>query len=350
VDFTTYPLATNVAIFAGASAVVWAAGTRLTSYAEDIAGRTSLSKAFLGLVLLGVATSLPEIATTVTAASAGNARLATNNLFGGVATQIAVLAVVDLFVGRGPLTYFTPQPVLLLQGVMLALLLAVAIAGMAAGDPVSVAGVGLVPALLLAGYLLTIRLSHRERFFPRWRATNPPEEAGEERQGGRSRAGESLPAWRLGLYMALTCGAILAAGWALASVGEALAGQTGLGASFVGFALVAVSTSLPEVSTCTAAVRSGAYAMAVSNILGTNCLEVGLFLPADLAYRAGPILAAADRFALFAAALGIVVTCIYLWGLLERRDRTVLRMGVDSVAVLVVYAVGTGVLFFLRRE
>jgi cation:H+ antiporter len=88
--------------------------------------------------------------------------------------------------------------------------------------------------------------------------------------------------------------------------------------------------------------------MAVANILGTNCLEVALFLPADLFYRAGPILAAADRFALFAAALGIVVTCVFLCGLLERRDRTVLGMGVDSAAVLVIYAVGFGTLYYLR--
>lgn len=61
--------------------------------------------------------------------------------------------------------------------------------------------------------------------------------------------------------------AILVAGWILASVGETLAEQTGLGTSFVGFALVALSTTLPELSTYTAAARRGAFAMAVANIL-----------------------------------------------------------------------------------
>lgn len=42
---------------------------------------------------------------------------------------------------------------------------------------------------------------------------------------------------------------------------------------------------------------------------------------------------------------GMLVTCAYLLGLLERRNRTVLRMGVDSFGVLVAYGVG---LYFLR--
>lgn len=87
--------------------------------------------------------------------------------------------------------------------------------------------------------------------------------------------------------------------------------------------------------------------MAVSNILGTNCLEVALFFVGDIAY-AGPLLAATDQSALFAAGLGMVVTCIYLLGLLERRNRTILHMGFDSFGVLVTYAVGVVGLYFLR--
>jgi cation:H+ antiporter len=96
VDFGGYPLWINLLIFAAAAAVVWAAGTRLAKYADAIGARTKLSKAFLGLILLRVATSLPEIVTTATGAAIGNARLVVGNLFGGVALPIAVLAIVDV--------------------------------------------------------------------------------------------------------------------------------------------------------------------------------------------------------------------------------------------------------------
>lgn len=122
-QFSAFPLWVNLAIFAGAAMFVWFAGTRLAEYADAIGVRTGLSHAFLGMVLLGVATSLPELATTVTGSLIGNARLVAGNLFGGVALQIAVLALVDLIAVRGALTYFTPHPVLLFQGVMLLLLL-----------------------------------------------------------------------------------------------------------------------------------------------------------------------------------------------------------------------------------
>jgi cytochrome c oxidase subunit 2 len=115
-EFGAFPLWLNVTILICAAVLIWLAGTRLADYADVFSERTHLSEAFLGLVLLGVATSLPEVATSLTASLIGNAQLVSGNLFGGVALQIAVLAIVDLIAVRGALTYFTPHPVLLFQG------------------------------------------------------------------------------------------------------------------------------------------------------------------------------------------------------------------------------------------
>ena len=88
--------------------------------------------------------------------------------------------------------------------------------------------------------------------------------------------------------------------------------------------------------------------MAVSNILGTNCLEMAVFFIADLIYRRGPILAVTNRSTLFIAVLGMVVTSIFVIGLLERRNRTVCGMGVDSLMVLIAYVAGLAGLYYLR--
>jgi len=347
-DFQTFPVWTNLAIFAGAAVIVWIAGTKLAYQADAISERTNLGKAFVGLILLGVATSLPEIATTVTAALLGNIPLLTGNLLGGVALQTTLLAIVDVVAVSGALTFFTPQPVLLFQGVMQLLLLSIALAGAAAGEPVSIAGLGLTSVLLAIGYALTITWSRPENdLLPRWRATNPPAETSVEQRAQPS-ALRHLTTPVLFASAAVSALVILVAGWTLAQTGDSLAGQTGLGASFVGVALLAASTSLPELSTSLAAVRAGNHQMAVSNILGTNCLTVALFFLGDAVYREGPVLAATDTSALFAGALAMVLTCIYLVGLLERRDRTFLRMGYDSVAVLVTYSAGLVGLYFLR--
>lgn len=96
----------------------------------------------------------------------------------------------------------------------------------------------------------------------------------------------ATPTLRLGLWFALSALGVFIGGFVVAEAASAIAEQSGLSETIVGASLVAISTSLPELTTTYAAVRLGAYGMAVGNILGTNALELALFLPADLIYRA----------------------------------------------------------------
>src|SRR5690606_38640521 len=120
---------------------------------------------------------------------------------------------------------------------------------------------------------------------------------------------------------------IFAAGFLLSLSGDGLAVQTGLGTSFVGFVLVGFSTSLPELSTVIAAMRLKRHAMAVGDILGSNVFNLLLIFLTDVVFVGDPVLNHAGRFEIAASLLGIVMMVILLLGLLERRDRTVLRMG-----------------------
>lgn len=346
-DFHSIPLWANFAIFGFAAAIVWLAGTRLSRYADVIAERTGLGRAFVGLVLLATATSLPEIATTSTASLDGNAPLAMNNLLGSVVTNTAVLAVADLFVARYALSYITPRPVLLLEGSSVVLLAAVALAGMTVAGLVPVFGIGLWSVLIFGVYLLLVYLLHN--YEGQWQPVDLPEATVEEeaREARRQSYGQGS-IWPLGLKFAAGSAVILAAGFTLARVGDALAVQTGLGGSFVGFALLALATTLPEVSTTIEAVRLGAYGMAFSNVFGSSAFVLALILPADILYRPGPILAAVEQSSLFAGAAGIVLTAVYLMGLIERKDRTILGLGYDSFAVLVLYAGSLAVMYLLR--
>ena len=62
----------------------------------------------------------------------------------------------------------------------------------------------------------------------------------------------------------------------------------------------------------------------------------------------GPILNEVDRFFLFATLLGIVLMAVYLAGLIERRHKSVLGIGIDSLIVLLAYVGGVVVPFSLR--
>ncbi|REJ89468.1 MAG: sodium:calcium antiporter [Planctomycetota bacterium] len=349
IDLTSFPVWLNLLILLVAGTVVWLSGTRLAHVADKISVQTGLSHVLAGALLLGAATSLPEIGTTVSASLIGNATLAVNNLFGGVAMQLAVLALIDFwFVRNGPLTFFSPAPVLLLGGVLLILQIAFAVAAIAVGDVLIIAHVGVWPVLLLVVYLMSLYFMNR---FPKretWTPTRLPEHGGNGDDSNEAHHGNNESRMVL-LYgsFATMCLLVLAGGWTVSTAADVLSEQTGIGSGFIGATLVAIATSLPEVSTTAGAVRRGAYTMAISNIFGTNTLEVALLLPSDLGYRAGAVVNAADGSAILLASLGIIMTSLYLWGLLERRDKSVFGMGVDSWWVLIAYVAGLTLLYFI---
>lgn len=332
-DFLAFPTWLNALSFAAAAGLVWFAGSRLAREARRIADRTRLGQAFLGVVLLAGATELPELVTTTSAALSGDSLLAVNNMFGGIALQTVLLAVADMMLARGALTWFAPRSVLLLEGNLLLLLLACTVAAIAAGEPVAFGWIGLSPILLLAGYLFAVRLLQRHEHDDRWRPVDAPD-AG---QRAEAAPGNRSSPRRLAARFAGASLLVLIGGTVLAWSAEALAQQTGLGSGFLGATLLAGATSLPELSTTIAAVRLGMHTMAVSNILGSNLIMVALLLPADLATVDGPILATAGRPEILLVGVGMAVTALYMVGMVERRNRTILRLGYDSAAVLVLY-------------
>jgi cation:H+ antiporter len=350
-DFHRYPLWINLALFAAGGVAVWIAGIRLTRYVDAFAERVGLGRSFAGVLLLGGITSLPEIMTIGTASVIGNAPLAVNNVFGGVAMQVAVLVIADATVRGRPISSAIAGPDVLLQGVLLIFLLVVAAAGIVIGD-VAVLSVGFWSGAVLLVAALGIFLVYRYESHERW---EPVMLEDEERRGESGKPGAArrkrtrdLSTRRIALSIMAAGAVIVVAGFVVAKTGDALATQTGLGASLVGAVLVAVSTSLPEVSTTIAAARLGRFDMAFSNVFGANLLDVGLLFLADLLYAGAPVLNEVGRFALFGALLAIAVSAVYLAGLIVRPTRVVWRVGVDSLLVLAIYLTGLLGLYRLR--
>lgn len=150
---------------------------------------------------------------------------------------------------------------------------------------------------------------------------------------GLSETSSKLLFWQTG---AATC-AIVIFGLGLVLFAERIAEQSGLGTSFIGVTLLAAATSLPELTTSIAAVRIGAHMMAVSNIFGSNLIMLVLVFPADIVFRAGPILQDTSRTVSLSLGFGIAVTSIYLVGLIVRRKPKIGSIGLDSFLVIAVF-------------
>ncbi|WP_265518668.1 sodium:calcium antiporter [Nitratireductor luteus] len=351
-DFSALPLPLNLVLFTAGAVVVWFAGSRLTYYADAISNATDIGQAAIGIMLLAGVTSLPEIGVTATAAIAGNADLAVNNLFGSIALQVAVLAVVDFLIGRKALTAAVADPTVILQGSLNIIMISAAAAAMVIGD-VSVFGVGLWAWGAIAAYVSCIHILSRGRGRRPWLAAGNErverEPVGENQDHGSSASDrESKTLRSLVVKTAGVAAIILVAGYVVAKSGEAIAEQTGLGSSFVGFVLVAIATSLPELSTALSAARRGLFTMAISDILGTNLINIAMIFLVDLLDTGEPVIGRMGPFAIFGALLAVVLTALFQAGVAERRDKAILRMGYDSLLVLIVYVGGVVLLYTLR--
>jgi len=343
-DLQNLPWPLIAALFAGAAAIVWWAGMRLPAYAAAIEARTGMGQAFAGMVVLGGITTLPELATAGSAAAIGSGKLAVNNAFGSVAFNLVLLAVGDAVSGRRALTSIIARPATLMQGVLGMVLLAVAAAAAASTDTPFL-GAGLWTWSLFAATMAALWIASRYERQPAWNVTEQPPPV---EPSGILELEFGLPILLLrtgGLAMLILIGGIT-----LASSGDEISIRSGIDAGLVGFMLIALATSLPELSTVVGSVKRGHYELAFGDIFGANLFNIALLLVVDLLQPGPPVMIQMDSFEVVAALLGVVLTGFYVIGLLERRDRSLWRMGYDAIAVIAAYILGAIYLVTLASE
>lgn len=332
--FGSFTLPLSLAAFAVCAAVIWFAGARLTRLMDILSDRFNWAKSITGLLVLSFATSLPELATTLSAAVQQSRELVLNNLFGGIALQTAILATAD-FWARGAITNYPRKANHALEATLLVLLLALSMIVIQLGEPFALAHVGLGSVLIGAVYAGAIWLLRRYDGETDWVPVDLPndEDAVTLSEHLSEKAANSV----LCLQAALACIAILVFGVLIVEFAQIIADQSGLGRSFIGVTLLAGATSLPELTTTITAVRMGAYTMAISNIFGSNLIMLVLVLPADILILGSPILRAPSQTVLLALSFGIAVTTVYLVGLIVRRKPKIWGIGLDSCLVLLIF-------------
>lgn len=137
----------------------------------------------------------------------------------------------------------------------------------------------------------------------------------------------------------------LVAGATIERSGEQFFGNLGLSGLLFGATVLA--TSLPELSTGLTAARNGDYKLAMGDIFGGNAFLPVLFLLVTL-LSGKTVLPSAQASDIYLTALGALLTIVYGVGLILRPRRQVLRMGVDSLAVLGLYVLGIAGLVALQ--
>lgn len=326
--------------------VILLAGTRLSRYGDMIAEKTGLGRIWVGLFLLAIATSLPELVVGITSVTlVGNPDLTVGNLLGAGLFNLASIAFIDILYRQAPVLSQT-SPRIALSAASSALLIALVGTSIFIAQNISSLGIfnyiGIYSPLLFVLFLLIHRML---AFFEK---VDHLESAFDKAMPSVSK---DISSRRVYVYFALATLAILGAGTWLSFIGDEISDITGLRASFVGTLFLAATTSMPELVVSISALRMGALDMAVGNVVGSNLFNMGFIIFVDdLFYTRGPLLSDVSPDHIFTALVGLMMTCVVIMGLIFRpRFWPRAWIGFDAVALIILYLGAFFVLFLLGR-
>lgn len=241
-------LLTDLLLVVGSLAVLAIAASQFITGASRIAAALGASPLFIGAVLVGAGTSLPDGLVSGFAAARGDGALALGNVIGsntfnttlvlGAAATITVVMVARRTLRREAL----------FSGGAVALFLVIAAIGLNLWT-------GLFLLLLAPAALWAIR--------------GHPPEASVRRKDGERPISKPLEATRAAVGLAFT----VLSSRALVEGATGLATEIGISEAVIGLTLVAVGTSIPELAVSIQAARLRETDILVGNVLGSNLMN-----------------------------------------------------------------------------
>lgn len=307
---------------------VVAAGVSIGSVSGELGERLGLGRAWSGAVFLSLATTLPELVSSITVVLRGAPGMAVGGILGSIVFNLFILALVDL-VGADSI-YRRVSSNHVATGLLGCALLGTLVIGLAIGSggggmSFGLGHVGLTPLTILAlfalGQFVLFRLARGG--------------AGEEKRVKVSTVFNRMSLRGLWLVYAGIAVVILVSAYNLGVSAEGLASHYSLGATFAGAVLLGVVTSLPEITNASACAKEREFDLAVGNILGANAIVLTVLALADLSYFPGRILSLLSQgealSSIAMAGIAIVMQAIVLGALASRSGDRIWRVGIASL-------------------
>lgn len=278
-----------------------AVGLVLLTFAADhlvlgssrLAARLRVNPVVVGVVVIGLGTSAPEFLVSGLAAARGDVGIALGNLVGSNILNLTLILGVAALVGAVGVS-----------GTVVAREVPLAVAASVVFGVVSAL---VLAVLMVAALVLLLRWARAGR--DRELVAEVAEFTEEPAAGLGSR-----PLWVEGTRAAAGLVGVLAGAQLLVVNASAVAGRFGVPQVVIGFTLVALGTSLPELVTTVQAQRRGESELVVGNLFGSNLFNslaggavVGFAAGAGSGARASAVLVVA-----------MVLTGLLAWALLRR--------------------------------
>ena len=317
-----------ITVLIGLAILVWSADMFIDG-ATTLANSLGVPSFLIGVVILGLGTSAPEMVVSVLAALEGSPELALGNAYGSNIMNIALVLGTTALI----------SPIIIHKSIVkrdLPLLLVITIlAAWQLRDGQLSQSDGIILLLGLAAVLIfqivmNLRSSRQED--KKIASKNNEHSENKDRQSAGIFRG--LASLIIGMsILILSSRAIV---WGAVE----LANFWGLSELIIGLTVVAVGTSLPELVASLSAARKGEHDMALGNIIGSNIFNtlgvVGLAaLIAPIS--ADPIILTRDVLAMALLTLLLVVLCVFAY--IKKRS-----FGRTSGAILLLFFIGYSIL------
>lgn len=267
----------------------------LTKGASDLARRLKMSELMIGLTIVALGTSLPELVISVSSALSGNSGISLGNVLGsnifngmlilGVTAMITPIAFSGKMLSREiPFNLLASIVILLVSGSMLV--------GGAPGEYITRYG----GMLLLCFCAVFVRYTFSLKSDDEEETVQQPMSVG-----------------KILLFIAGGLAALIFGGKMFVSGASDIARGFGLSEALIGITIVSAGSSLPELAVSVNAARKGNVGIALGNVLGSNILNVFFILGCSATIS--PISLAGfspvDYYVLLASSLFIYLFCAF---------------------------------------
>lgn len=249
-------LAVAAAVFIIGLILTIKGGDWFVDSASWFAEATGIPKFVVGATVVSFATTLPELLVSVRAASNGSAQLAIGNAVGSVTANTTLIMGVSLIA----MTAFVDRKSFGLKGgLLISAILGLTVLSLSLSLPVW-------SAFILWAIFIVFMVSN---------VMEGKKTATDELSVKFDK--KAVPA-KVGLFLLGTASIVLGAEF-LVSSAKTIATGIGISETIIGFTVIALGTSLPELVTTLTAIRKKESSLSVGNVIGANVIDTTLILP-----------------------------------------------------------------------
>ncbi|WP_101846716.1 sodium:calcium antiporter [Halobacillus sp. Marseille-P3879] len=321
-------------LFIGAALATFFVASRLTMFGDAVKEKTKASSAFMGIII-GIAISLPELTSSVTAVAIDAPDLAVGNLIGSNLFNIMGLAIFDLVYRRHQvMTHATAESKL--YAWLVVFLTLIILVGLTLTLPTHIFHVSYSTIVVVLLYFIGTK----------W--INDRTEYKGRKIKREIKRYKDYTYKQVVTYFIMAAVGIMIIGSVLTVTAERISTITGLGTSFVGSFLVAISTSLPDAVSVGTAMKLRRFNLGVSSLLGSNAFNLVILALTDIIYFRGGLLGEAGKSNLITGSASIVFIFLIIYSISRRKSQASFTYMLPSILIITGYFITTYFVFEMR--